>query len=372
VKLRILPLLLLIITAVAAEEPRPWTVFYAAPLKAAIEPLAEHRRAQGYAVELIEAGEGYLEKVKAAKGCVILAGALDAQGKARPDCILPGGKGTYRRMMDRPGDGILASDANVIGRLPAGSPEEMTAMVNKIIRFETDGQAADRKMGCIIGNPIALDKHLWPVDVLLAFQTNSMLAKVNREWKISGAADLCLKPFPQSDAAFDPALDHVTAGSWEALSFFGHSDPMGLYSTGSTYLLQDVWSAPEGPPRGIFFTCGCYAMAHQNAYAVRAMRSPSGPAAVIGASYVSYSTIGYLAGKGLADCATQAEGAATAGDWWLKIRAAIAMAPMSKLLFTTFDTIDGSGGSVPLEQQREEHLQMWSLLGDPAMRMPVR
>ncbi|WP_265594852.1 C25 family cysteine peptidase [Haloferula sp. BvORR071] len=371
-KLRILSLLLLVVTAAAAEEARPWTVFYATPLKAAIEPLAQHRRAQGYTVELIEAGDGYLEKVKAAKGCVILAGALDAQGAARADCVLPGGKGVYRRMEGRASDGILASDANVVGRLPAGSPEEMAAMVAKILRFEQEGQAADRKIGCIIGNPIALEKHLWPVDVFMAFQANSMLVGVNREWKISGAADLCLKPFPQSDAAFDPALDQLTAGSWEVLSFFGHSDPMGLYSTGSTYLLQDVWSPPQGPPRGIFFTCGCHALANQNAYAVRAMRSPSGPAAVIGASAVSYSTIGYLAGKGLAACAAQPEGPATAGDWWLTIRGAINGAKMSKLVFKVFDTIDGTGGSVPLEQQREEHLQMWSLLGDPAMRMPVK
>jgi len=368
--LRILFLLVLCSVAAIAEEAKHWTVFYAPPLKAALEPLAEHRRAQGYTVELIEATDGYLEKVKTAKDIVILAGAFDPQGGAQADCILPGGKGTLGRMKGRASDGVLASEGNIIGRLPAANPEEMIAMVGKIIRFEREGAAADRAMGCVIGNPLPGKDHVWAVDVLLALQIKSTLAGVNPEWRIAGAADLSWKPLPQPRAEFAPALGTLMAGSWETMAFFGHSDPAGIYSSGTTYLWPDFWADSQGPPRGIFFTCGCHALAHQDAYAVRAMRSPGGPAAVIGASAVSYSTIGYLAGKGLAACASQAEGPATAGEWWLTIRSAIERAPMSKLKFMAFDYLDGSNGKSPLNEQRKEHLEMWSFLGDPAMKLP--
>jgi hypothetical protein len=39
--------------------------------------------------------------------------------------------------------------------------------------------------------------------------------------------------------------------------------------------------------------------------------------------------------------------------------------------FALLDTADGSGGKVPLATQRLEHLEMWMLLGDPALRLPV-
>ena len=370
--IRCLSLLLLAITATAQDAPR-WTAFHAPPLKAALEPLAEHRRAQGYAVELMEVAPGdpaaYLGKIAAAKDVVLLAGSLDFHGAARADCLLPGGTGKHGRMRGKSSDGALASGA-VIGRLPAGTPEELAAMVAKILRFEQEGAAADRGLGCIVGNPMPGEEPVWAVDVLLALQTKSMLAGVNREWRIAGAADLCWKPFPQREAAFPAAMSGVTDGAWEVLAFFGHSDPAGIYSCGTTYRLPASWSAPVGPPRGIFFTCGCHALAHQDAYAVRAIRGPGGPAAVIGASGISYSTMGYLAGKGLTASLSQAEGPLTAGEWWRNVRAAIAQAPMSRLSFTAFDYLDGSCGGSSLADQRKEHLEMWSLLGDPAMRMP--
>ena len=41
------------------------------------------------------------------------------------------------------------------------------------------------------------------------------------------------------------------------------------------------------------------------------------------------------------------------------------------MTFTLYDYADGSKGATSLELQRIEHLEMWMLLGDPAMRIPL-
>lgn len=371
-------------SALAADAPR-WTVFHAPALKESLVPLADHRRSQGYEVEWVEVRADKpemlltkLEDLKAAPSrpgdVVVLAGAFESKGKARPGCILPGGKGTRGRMKDHPSDGVLAMGGPegtgplILGRLPAETPEEMSAMVTKILRYESYGAAAKGRLGCVVGNPMGQERE-WAPDLFLALNTQLMLWKVDSNWRVNGAADLLLSPFGRMTPDFGMDMDRVASGAWEVMAYFGHSGPEGIYSLGRTFRLSDSWYAREGAPRGILFTCGCFAMESQDAYAVRAMRSPSGPAAVIGATGLSYSTIGYLAGKGLTECTAEKDGPATAGEWWRSIRGAIEEAPMAKLSFTIFDQIDGSKGKVSLEDQRLEHLEMWALLGDPAMRM---
>ncbi len=42
-----------------------------------------------------------------------------------------------------------------------------------------------------------------------------------------------------------------------------------------------------------------------------------------------------------------------------------------RFTFYALDQVDGSHGKSSLEEQRREHLEMWTLLGDPALRMPA-
>jgi hypothetical protein len=369
--------------SLAAQDAPRWTVFHAPALKEALLPLAEHRKQQGYEVEFVEVSGGYhdlmLQRLATArrssrKGDVtVLAGALDPVDGAHDDCLLPGGIGSEGRMGGRASDGVLSLEAGkpvlVIGRLPAGSPEDMTAMVAKILTFEQSGGAADGAMTCVVGNPMA-GKPLRVADFFLALQTKSMLSQVNPAWRIGGAADLLFQPFAHGGTDFGNALQAVSGQGWEVMSYFGHSGPEGIFTGGRLYPLPRPWATAGGEPRGIFFTCGCHAIANQGAYAVTSMRAPGGPAAVIGASGVSYAAIGCLAGKGLVACTRDKNGPLTLGEWWSTIQGAIATAPMAPLTFAAFDYIDGSSGRVTLPRQRKEHLEMWSLLGDPAMRMP--
>ena len=381
-KALILTLVTLAGSLAAREAPR-WTAFHAPALKDALLPLAEHRRQQGYEVEFVEvSGEGHdlmLQRLAMARqsprkgDVVVLAGALDPAGGARTGCILAGGTGSEGRMTGRASDGVLSLEAGkpamMIGRLPAGSPEDMTAMVAKILSFEQSGGKADGAMTCVVGNPMA-GEPVRVADFFLALQTKSMLSQVNPAWRVGGAADLLFQPFTHSGADFGTAVQTVSGQGWEVMSYFGHSGPEGIFTGGRLYPLPEAWATAGGEPRGIFFTCGCHAIADQSAYAVSTMRAPGGPAAVIGASGISYSAIGYLAGKGLLACTREKEGPPTLGEWWSTIRDAIATAPMAPPTFAVFDYMDGSNGRTTLSQQRKEHLEMWSLLGDPAMRMP--
>ena len=58
------------------------------------------------------------------------------------------------------------------------------------------------------------------------------------------------------------------------------------------------------------------------------------------------------------------------GDLFLKIKGSLAKGKLPPLLFALYDQMDGSGGRIPLAVQRKEHVEMWALLGDPAMKLP--
>jgi hypothetical protein len=122
----------------------------------------------------------------------------------------------------------------------------------------------------------------------------------------------------------------------------------------------------------MFVTCGCYAceFGDVDGYGLAAMLNPGGPAAVIGSSGESYAAAGQLAFQGLLHCLEGPQLPQRLGECWLELKKGLADGPMDLLTFTMFDYADGSRGKTPLALQRLEHLEMWMLLGDPAMRMP--
>jgi hypothetical protein len=128
---------------------------------------------------------------------------------------------------------------------------------------------------------------------------------------------------------------------------------------------------PQGA--GLLFTCGCFACqvgaADGEGYALAAARNPDGPVAVIGAAAESYSTAGLLAFEGLLG-RLRADNSPRLADYWLAVERALLEGPMDPLTFFALDNADGSNGRISLADQRREHVQMWTLLGDPALRMP--
>jgi hypothetical protein len=143
------------------------------------------------------------------------------------------------------------------------------------------------------------------------------------------------------------------------------------------FLGRDAFGAlsiPHG--NGPFFTCGCYALqsmkdGHGDGYGLAAMRNPRGPVALIGATSESYSAPGQLAAQGLMTCFAKAQAPERLGDYWLATDEGLARGKMDSGTYALLDSADGSGGQETMETARREHLEMWQLLGDPAMRLPV-
>jgi hypothetical protein len=127
------------------------------------------------------------------------------------------------------------------------------------------------------------------------------------------------------------------------------------------------------PGQGVFFSCGCFGceLGHGDGYCLAAMRNPAGPVAVIGASGESFSAAGLLAADGLLRCVARTPFPSRLADYWLAVQAGLARGPIDDFTFRLLDQGDGTAGKVPLAAQRLEDLEMWMLLGDPALRLPV-
>jgi hypothetical protein len=177
----------------------------------------------------------------------------------------------------------------------------------------------------------------------------------------------------------DGDLRTVSRGLLEEGSFLaiylGHSGAGRLASGRAPFLTREDFETLRiraGP--GVFFTCGCYGCQVRGfggeGYGIAAMRNAGGPAAVVGAHGESYAAMGRLAADGLIEHLRRDPPATTLGEMWLDVLGGIARGEIDSLTFRLYDEADGSRGAVPLAEQRREHLEMWTLLGDPGMRLP--
>ena len=160
--------------------------------------------------------------------------------------------------------------------------------------------------------------------------------------------------------------------------YLGHSDDSGFWSEGARFLDRSDWAGLKlAHGAGVFVTCGCFACQidaagreEHEGYGLAAIRNPAGPVAVIGASGESYAAAGQLAFTGLLGDLAGPSLPDRLGECFLHLKSGIAKGPMDFFTFTLFDHGDGSNGTVPLAVQRREHLEMWTLLGDPALHLP--
>ncbi len=92
---------------------------------------------------------------------------------------------------------------------------------------------------------------------------------------------------------------------------------------------------------------------------------------MIGAVAESYAIFGQLALDGVLASMNRDEPPRVLGDCWLVVQSMLAREPVDPVTYWLYDQVDGSRGRVALSDQRREHLEMWTLLGDPALKLPI-
>jgi hypothetical protein len=261
-----------------------------------------------------------------------------------------------------------------VGRFPGRTVEEIRGMVQKTLRLEQDCQPGvwGNRIVLLQGNPGggAL------AEMFVEQATSPRLQRLHPAWSLRAIShsEASVYYLPTSRLR-DMGLDYLQAGQLFSL-YLGHSDASGLWSNGSYLMSREDWANLNIQHcQGVLFTCGCFACEWSGAngigYGLAAMRNPHGPAAVIGACGESYSAPGLLAIDGFLGCCSTPPFPVRLADYWLAMQTGLARGPLDAGLFALYDQFDGSGGKVPLSVQRREHLEMWLLLGDPALRLPL-
>jgi hypothetical protein len=383
-----------------AEEGATWIVVPAPALAQALEPLVEHRRAQGYRVETVDlaalpAGEDraealrahLLERCRDAKGLcrVLLVGAYEAGGGVTVESVVPTHRGSVGRMAGRPTDAPYGNPEEdgtprvVVGRLPVRTPDEASAVVEKTIDFETSRAHRPwrRDVALIVGNPGggpgAAGRF---AEHVVKNEVGARLAELHPIWRPRALIHVETSPFFVADAELGPRSVQLLEPGQLFAMYLGHSGAGGCWSQGQSFLGHEDWARMPEPTRtGVLLSCGCFTCSvgapRGEGFGLAALRATGGPVAVIGAHGESYGAFGKLAFEGIFPLLKTDAPPERVGEWYLAMQRGIARGPISSLTFWMYDRADGSNGQVPLEVQRREHAQMWTLLGDPALRLPV-
>jgi len=387
--------------SLAAEMPGQWIVVTPAAFRDALAPLIELRQRQGFRVLVLlttevlpqnrtdgvalqatlrdHTADAHHSIIQSkGKNYILLVGAFGAAGLPEATNTVPSVQGRVGRMkgeLTDSGYGEPTQDGTptaAVGRFPARDATEVSAMVQKTLKFECDSTPAPwrNRLLLLIGNPGG-----GPLAEMFVQQTLSHeLASLHPSWEartlFNAASSPYYLPRPRDREA---ALRYLGEGNLFSV-FLGHSYAAGLGLDGK-FLTRADWAAlsiPKGA--GPLFTCGCFALqssSQGDGYGLTAMRNPAGPVAIVGATGETYSMAGLLAVKGLLACVREPPFPSRLGDYWLGVGAGLARGKLDEATFALLDLADGSGGKVPLAIQRREHLEMWMLLGDPALRMPV-
>ena len=397
---RLLLAVCIFLTSPAATfaEDELWIVVAPPQFRDSLSPLIEYRQAQGFKVVVVETTDvlseqqlhdrdgtplktrlNELYQQSKVRSYVLLAGIFGADGQTNYlNAVLPPLHGAVGRRKGEPTDCGYALPAEdgaptvAVGRFPARNLAEMDAMVQKTLRFERNGQPAQwqNRLSLFIGDPGG-----GPLAEMFVQQAlKADLALLHPSWKVRTLLSASSSPFylPSGNDR-EAALRYLGEGNLFSI-YLGHSYRVGLGLDGR-FMTSADWakvSIPQGA--GPFFTCGCWACQSNDkgdGYGLSAMRNPAGPVAVIGATGESYGFAGPLTVEGLLARISQPPFPLRLADYWLSIAAGLAHGKIDAGMFALLDMADGTSGKVPLAVQRREHLEMWMLLGDPALRLPV-
>jgi hypothetical protein len=376
--------------------PRQWVLVTAPDHRAALAPLCEHRQAQGFRVSLVETTDvlsadeiraGEADKLRQrvnklcrefpGESCVLLVGAICGDGARDVDVSVPAPQGTVGRMQGEPSDFAFSRTGGqvapaAVGRFPARTPDETAAMVRKTLELERDARPGTwrRRLTVLAGVP-AYNPF---VDRLVESLALARLDRIDPAWTgraiyHNAESRFCV---PDNDLRAR-ALRYVSEGEAVTL-YLGHSSAEGFWAGGARYLDRRDWGALRiDRGGGLFATfgcCGCQLRGRDGeGYGVAAIRNPHGPAAVLGSHGICFAAMVQLASEGLAGSLLSAAPPERLGSAWLALQNGLARGEVDPVSYALLDRVDGDP-AVPQATQRREHLEMFILLGDPALRLP--
>jgi hypothetical protein len=376
-----------------------WIVVTAPAFRDAIEPLCEHRKAQGMTVtvlqttdvlkpEDIKAGDAKKLRERLNKLCrahegtsyILLVGAVEA-GKLDDAAkkVLPPLTGTIGRMKGQPSDnGFGCLDGGLtptvaVGRFPARTVDEAKAMVQKTLDLERDVKPGEwkRRLTVLAGvpayNPI--------VDRLVENLALNRFDRLDPSWMGKAIYHNPQSRFCVPDNMLQERSVKYVQGGQAYTLYLGHSNPEGLWGGTAHYLDRDDWAKLKiERGSGVFMTFGCNGCQLKGedgeGYGVAAIRNPRGPAAVTGSHGICYAAMVQLAADGFFEAAFAGKPPERLGAGWLGLKNGLAKGKMDPFTYAALDRVDGDPKVIP-ETQRQEHLEMFALLGDPALKLPV-
>jgi len=296
---------------------------------------------------------------------------------------LPGGAGTADNMAGRPSDAVigdLTGDGRLavsLGRLPARSAAELEQMIDKIVRFESQTVPAEwHHRFLLLGGS--------PTYRVIERLVGAGVDRLDGRWLGTVFYDQ-----PNSQFSLPPdklpiaALAAMERGSAVTV-YIGHSGVNGFFLDRG---MLDKVRIPTGAGPLISLSClgGVQSSASGDGFAVAAMRNKDGPVATFGAAQVSYPQWNKLLAEGLEKNffnARPASSGSRAGehspmerdgrlaDVIDGMRRNLAVGRLDLITLVALNLADGSNQDYPA--QRKGQLQMYSLFGDPATRLPWR
>jgi hypothetical protein len=366
--------------------------------RSTIEPLVQHRKVEGMQVTVVQTTDilspkeilnsdsqklaDHVRKLcREWKGpsYVLLVGAVEAGNLTEPEKkMLPALPGVIGRMRGQPSDngfGCLDGDklpTVAVGRLPARSEDEAKQMVAKILASERDTRPGEWRQQITVLAGVPAFNPL--VDKLVEGLAMSRFAKLDPRWTGRAIYHNPASRFCVSDQQLhDTALEYVQAGQAITL-YLGHSWAQGLYAPNGRFLDRKDWAELKivrGP--GIFATFGCNGCqlcgAEGEGYGVAALRNPNGPVAVMGSHGICFAAMCQLGADGILESIGNGKPPERLADVWLKLKHGLAKGKIDDLTFKLLDSVDGDP-KIPQATQRQEHLEMFVLLGDPALKLP--
>ncbi len=396
-----LPLALLLVlildTHASAAAPPPveqWIVVVAPDYEKAVVPLIEHRREQGLRVVVVAVrdvlsfrdlavGDAIplrdhvrkLWKSHPGRSSILLVGAVAGAGRG----VVPALLGTAGRMRGQPSDaGFGCAEGKrlptvAVGRFPARNVADVKAMVDKTLALERDnGPGAWRRRVTVLAGVPAYNP---VVDRLVENVAFARFDRMHPTWvgRAVYTADGSRFCLPGKELR-SRSLEMLRDGQAFIL-YLGHSDAGGLYGGPTTAFLDRAdWGEMRIDHGGsVFITFGCNGCQLSGrdgeGYGLAAVRNPRGPVAVLGSHGVCFASMVQLACDGLFARAFRSKLPDRLGDCWLGALEGVSKGSIDFLSYRVLDQVDGDP-RIPQATQRQEHLEMFTLLGDPALRLP--